>query len=386
METGRVAQVSNYKKQELGYQIEDIQIISFAANGNALPDIDNDDLEQQLKWELSFSESLYADEEEYNVSLLLNLFYVDKSDNTKKRAGALEVNFDFKLHIMQQLFERGEVPVDIKNNLLSISVSTARGIWLAKVAGTAIANVLIPLFAPTELRNNIKDDLEYRVSCLEEYIELKNYPKAIAIGKELHEEYPEELSVIDRVGYSLVQAAQYKEALEYTEKRSKLSPDTAKSLSNKGFILTKIGRVDEALSTLKAALQLDPNDLQVINRYIALSLQAQKFDDIEAFIKENENKHESDYVFLNVLAEYKRAIHNIEGAIETIYKAIVLEPDNWEAYITLALAYYDEGNVGDAVDQIKIALKLGAAPATIKHISPLKKIIEETEELKSLFS
>jgi len=105
------------------------------------------------------------------------------------------------------------------------------------------------------------------------------------------------------------------EAISYFEKVLEIDPNHVDALSNRGGLLSTIGKNDEALSDLNKALEIEPNHVRaLINKGLLLA-------------------------FLN----------QTDGAIFSLDKALEIEPDNIKALRNRAIYFVSQENYKDAV-------------------------------------
>jgi len=114
------------------------------------------------------------------------------------------------------------------------------------------------------------------------------------------------------------------EAISYFEKVLEIDPNHVDALSNRGGLLSTIGKHDEALSDLNKAIEIEPNHVRaLINKGILLA-------------------------FLN----------QTDSAIFSLDKALEIEPDNIEALRNRAVYFVFQENYADAVTEFYKILEI----------------------------
>jgi len=128
------------------------------------------------------------------------------------------------------------------------------------------------------------------------------------------------------------------EAISYFERVLEIDPNHVDALSNRGGLLSTIGKHDEAFSDLDKALEIEPNHVRaLINKGILLAFLNQTDDGI--FYLEKALEIEPD----NIEALRNRAIHfifqeNYNDAVLDFYKILEIEPENPDVFIYLQIA------------------------------------------------
>lgn len=110
---------------------------------------------------------------------------------------------------------------------------------------------------------------------------------------------------------------------DVTEKRIRRLPEM---LQIEGVNLMQLGRMDEAQQKLEEALQIAPNDPEV----------------------------------LNIMGRALFANAQYERCIEILSQMIEVAPDSWHAYVMMAMAHYKLRNDSEAYDTINDALRLAS--------------------------
>ena len=171
----------------------------------------------------------------------------------------------------------------------------------------------------------------------------------------------------NNLGDALVQRGDMKAAMMSYDSSIRLKPDFFVSLSNKGALLAKTGKVDEGILFFRKALSLKPNylsarqNLSIALREKADALSASgRYPEAIALYQE----------FLQIIPEalsmeghtnlgaaYFR-IGNKDAAVEEFRKAIKINPASVEATANLGMALYSQGKSAEALQQLGKALQL----------------------------
>ena len=123
-----------------------------------------------------------------------------------------------------------------------------------------------------------------------------------------------------------------------------------------GSLLRRIGDSQGALSALQRAVQLDSKDYRYRSRLGALLVERREYDKAEVELRQarlgNDKYGEAQYYLARALVGQAK----LGEAIDTIRKAVDLEPDNPEFLYWMGLIYEQGQQVQDAVDSFQKAI------------------------------
>jgi tetratricopeptide (TPR) repeat protein len=128
--------------------------------------------------------------------------------------------------------------------------------------------------------------------------------------------------------------------------------------NNKGVSLNSLGRHDEAVTCLKKALEIEPDDAR-LHANLGLALAAK--GDLEGAIAEYRAsiRLQPDYALAhNNLGAALRAKGDLDGAIAECRTALRLQPDLDQAHNNLGNALADKGDLEGAIAEYRAAIRL----------------------------
>lgn len=114
----------------------------------------------------------------------------------------------------------------------------------------------------------------------------------------------------------------------------------------------------KAIDYLKIAINLDPDIYEPYYILGNLLVDLQKYDQAKDIFQKAINKFPDNYDLLNAYARLLDFIQQYDDAILILTKAIQSEPQKADAYINLAIVYYDKGEIQKSYDYIQKALEV----------------------------
>ncbi|MEK6281010.1 MAG: tetratricopeptide repeat protein [Acidobacteriota bacterium] len=132
----------------------------------------------------------------------------------------------------------------------------------------------------------------------------------------------------------------YNEAHDDLRRAVSLKPDVSEYQANFGYVLWKLGRVDEAVSAERAALKLD---------------------------QKNTTAHYQLGRFLLRMGEQK----DISEAVSSLRRALELDPRRYEIRFELIAAYRSLGNFAEAAAQVDVLTESRPTDARVFYVSAL---------------
>lgn len=122
---------------------------------------------------------------------------------------------------------------------------------------------------------------------------------------------------------------------------------------------------------------LNPSDLQKLQQLVHAGLYAPAQTKIQDLLK----KHETDLTLWNMLVFCQQAQHNIEGAIFSLKKMLVLNNNIPEIHFNLAALYSQLNNIDLAISHYKKALQL--QPSFVMAYFNLAALFQQQAQLES---
>jgi tetratricopeptide (TPR) repeat protein len=168
-----------------------------------------------------------------------------------------------------------------------------------------------------------------------------------------------------KLGNAHASLDQLDEALAAYQTVLKIKPDKAAAYTNigvvyyqQGLLLGQQDKFDDAVTQMKKALAIDPNDAETHYMLGATYVQQQKLDEAErAFNAAIELKPDLAAAYTG-LGNVQLARKNYADAIKTLQKATDLQPDQAEAWLALGTAQALQGNKTEASTALNTCLQL----------------------------
>lgn len=135
------------KEISISFKLETVSVLSFSVRNEV--QIKN---EKNIVFEIGVANKTNTLKSIVEIIILVKVY----SDNSKKNEiGELRTLNTYKVKDLKKLIKsennKIELPKVLLASIIGISVSTARGILIAKSAGTILSKAVIPVINPTEL-------------------------------------------------------------------------------------------------------------------------------------------------------------------------------------------------------------------------------------------
>ena len=169
----------------------------------------------------------------------------------------------------------------------------------------------------------------------------------------------------------------YNRLLKFNDKNPRLYYDL-------GNLYLKTGDKFSALNAFKISLELDEENPFFMNSYAYVLIQLKHYDDALMYYKKA-IKINPDNKWTSIVCQAQGSIYhqikeNYDAAITSFEMARVLDPENADAYYSLAEVYQDMGYVEDAIENYCISLKLKETTKAYKALGCVLWEEEKTEE------
>merc|ERR1711936_918161 len=159
-------------------------------------------------------------------------------------------------------------------------------------------------------------------------------------------------------------------ALADLDKILELKPDFIKARHQRGGLLLKMGRLDEAHIDLENVVRKEPDNVDAQSQYSMVNNLKDQIEDIRDYI--NWNNYEPAIESLNEIlehipwdpslrelrAEAYLGLGNVVHAISDIRSVTKLTSDNTAGYYKLATLHYQLGEADESLNEIRECLKL----------------------------
>jgi TolB-like protein/tetratricopeptide (TPR) repeat protein len=138
-----------------------------------------------------------------------------------------------------------------------------------------------------------------------------------------------------------------------------LNPSISRLHSYYGWLLVRLGRVQDGLAEGERAAQIDPLSIAALTNLASLYSFARQFDRAEALNRASLALDPNDVITLGNLATVYIHLHRNADAVKTAERAYTLDPEFAFAQTTLAYVY---GRVGRRAEARKILVRLQQRP------------------------
>lgn len=207
----------------------------------------------------------------------------------------------------------------------------------------------------------------------------REYKAALAIN-------PKDAFVLNNLGLACMNMENYNEALLFLKEAARLQPENANIRYSLASVYRDNGRFDDALLEYKTLLGLNPdypnahNDLGDIYKQLGQKTEASEAYKEEISICQARLRSlPEDFMSLNSIARAYNGIAGYNLAEEFIDKALAVNPDYQEAYLTLASVYKNTGKTKEALEALEKAGKLST-----RKYSFIERQIKDAKQLLSL--
>ncbi len=157
------------------------------------------------------------------------------------------------------------------------------------------------------------------------------------------------------------------EAISILEKAIQLNPRYADALESLGVLYSNAGRLDQAVELMKQLAQVDPDSIMAHTNLSRFYQQKGLIDEAEAeqaearrlsWKAELKSKKTDDVGAIreSPLQSHEDEIRQIERRIQTAQKAIAFDPKDILGYFSLGSVYVDAKRYIEAVDVLKQAI------------------------------
>jgi len=161
-----------------------------------------------------------------------------------------------------------------------------------------------------------------------------------------------------------------KPALADFDKILKLKPDFLKARQQRGALLLKMGRLDEAHIDLENVVKHEPGNAEATMLYTMINTLQEKIEDAKSYADWNQYQQTIDVLtellenipwdptLREMRADAYLGLGNVPHAISDIRSVTKLTLDNTAGYYKLASLHYQLGEADEALNEIRECLKL----------------------------
>lgn len=197
------------------------------------------------------------------------------------------------------------------------------------------------------------------------YIQGERFTAAVSVLEDLHREDPENLVVLQTLGYAFSRLGRNDEALEVLQTAEQLSPFDISVLFNLGVLHDAEERYDEAYEVLLQAHEIDDSDHEVVLLLAETALALDREEEAVEFLSRFEQPGDADRGLLLRLARlYTEAASYLDSL--NVYATLRdRDSEDEEALFgeaELYLTFVEDSETG--LERLEEALKLGYSERT----------------------
>ena len=165
---------------------------------------------------------------------------------------------------------------------------------------------------------------------------------------------PHDANAVGKLGMTLHAYEEYQAAVNCYERARTLAPQEFRWIYYLGIAQAKLGRHDEAVAALQAALRLQANYLPAQIKFADSLFELKKNEEAEALYLEASKKNPTAIFAWYGLGRVKAVKHDVNAAINCFERAVALAPQFGAAHYALALALRDAGRIGKAKEHLAL--------------------------------
>jgi preprotein translocase subunit SecB len=137
--------------QEVKFQIKNIELLDFALKQPDLP------LSEETKYKFNINTEQKFNESEHLVAVTTTINIIREAD--QQMQGVISANCIYQVENLNQYANEKtktiQLPAQFNTTLISISLSTTRGIMFSQFRGTFLHNAILPIINPTDFTKEI---------------------------------------------------------------------------------------------------------------------------------------------------------------------------------------------------------------------------------------
>ncbi|MFP3947966.1 MAG: tetratricopeptide repeat protein [Longimicrobiales bacterium] len=172
-----------------------------------------------------------------------------------------------------------------------------------------------------------------------ELVEEGRVEDAVALYGKLIRRNPDDWKARHNLGVLYDEIGAHEEALEQLDAALEVEPERVEILVNRSSVLAFLSRFDEAEEALRRAERLQPGSADVRRARGILSYRKGLYAEAVEELKRICGKDPEDGVARFYLGEALNRLGRVEEALDALEKAIEIQPRNHRAYYTMGILY-----------------------------------------------
>jgi len=210
------------------------------------------------------------------------------------------------------------------------------------------------------------------------FIELQNPQKAVEYYQHVLKECPDELVMWAKLGEILQKYDKnnINGIIECYQNVARLQPNNSKIYYELGHLYLRSENKFNAVNAFKRALEIEPKNAFYHNSLAYALVQLQDYEgainEYQLAIRLNPDSEWTSIVAQALGAIYHQVKDNLDAAIVSYQTAILLDKNNFDAYIALGEAYQDKNDLDNAINCYCSAIKINSnSPKTYCNLGLL---------------
>lgn len=137
----------------------------------------------------------------------------------------------------------------------------------------------------------------------------------------------------------------YREALSHLDEATRLDPSYTQAWFNRGVVLQRMGRLADAESSYQKALDINPDFIPAYVNLASVMREQGQHDRALDILDRARKKAPGNSQVGNERVAVLRSMGRVDDAIAEAHRLIKENSNDLNAFINLAIAYYDQGNL-----------------------------------------
>ncbi|BBL76339.1 XrtA/PEP-CTERM system TPR-repeat protein PrsT [Methylomagnum ishizawai] len=215
--------------------------------------------------------------------------------------------------------------------------------------------------------------------------------EAIQVLKPVEDKAKDDAQFLSLLGSAYLQAKDYEQSNEYLGRAAALDPKAGAIKAQIALGQLAAGKLDEAVTDLKAAVNLDQNLLQADVMLVLALIQQKKYDEAVASANQLHDKMKDDPLPFNLVGAAYYSKGDEAKAVEAWRAALKLKPDYAPAALNLAKVELSHNNVEGAVKvyqtllehdpkSVSVLIGLAQIEENRKNYDKMEKYLNDAKE------
>ncbi len=206
----------------------------------------------------------------------------------------------------------------------------------------------------------------------------EDYQRAAELYERVVPQRPDWAALYGRLGYARLMAGSPDRAVEAYRKTLELNPDSLLVRYQLGQIYEEQDEPERALAEYDSVLARQPDHVEALCRKANLMLIGGEGEEAEALLRKALSVAPRSVMALRSVGRFEVLQGNLEDAIPRFEAIVELQPDDYEAYRTLAHLYLRVGERGKADEAYEIYERGGREREIFEQVrDQTEKLVEE---------